>query len=383
MTRPGENTTVTPRPQGGRAYRGTASTTPRPARRSPLRRSSDRTVSPPGSRYGAVLLRRSSDRSVPYPPAPAAGQGPYAAPPVGQTPHQAPHPGDRPPTRLPAPTSPAPTRCPAPIRRQARTSPAPTRPSPRPWPAALRRRVSSPPGSSPSSWVGSAPTGSHLGKTGTGVLSSVTTGGLGLWALIDLILTLTGNATDARGRKVVGAGNEPKIAWAVSGAVIVLAMVIGALSPDTSSAGGASTAPAISSPTPTVASADASTSPSPEETTPQATSTPEGRRPRPCRRHPGGDGQSAAGDVQGFRLPPSRPSPGTGWSSSPSTRGSPPKMRPTRWDNIGANWGEQAAKKAKDYLLPGVLPQWTHRAARLREVQRTGRDQCRRLLGTD
>ncbi|KNC18211.1 hypothetical protein AC792_12770 [Arthrobacter sp. RIT-PI-e] len=39
----------------------------------------------------------------------------------------------------------------------------------------------------------------YLGKIGTGVLKLITLGGLGIWALIDLIITLTGDRKDKNG----------------------------------------------------------------------------------------------------------------------------------------------------------------------------------------
>ncbi len=42
----------------------------------------------------------------------------------------------------------------------------------------------------------------YVGKVGTGILQLVTIGGLGIWALIDLILILIGSFKDAEGRIV-------------------------------------------------------------------------------------------------------------------------------------------------------------------------------------
>lgn len=66
----------------------------------------------------------------------------------------------------------------------------------------------------------------YLGKIGTGIAKLVTFGGLGVWVLVDLIITLTQNATDAHGRKVRGEGKQPMIAWIVTGAAIALGLII-------------------------------------------------------------------------------------------------------------------------------------------------------------
>lgn len=65
----------------------------------------------------------------------------------------------------------------------------------------------------------------YLGKIGTGIAKLLTLGGLGVWVLVDLIITLTGNATDARGHKVRGTGKQPMIAWIVTGALLLVGLV--------------------------------------------------------------------------------------------------------------------------------------------------------------
>ncbi len=42
----------------------------------------------------------------------------------------------------------------------------------------------------------------YVGKIGTGVLQIFTLGGLGIWALVDLILIALGSFTDKQGKKI-------------------------------------------------------------------------------------------------------------------------------------------------------------------------------------
>lgn len=65
----------------------------------------------------------------------------------------------------------------------------------------------------------------YLGKVGTGIIKLLTFGGLGIWALVDLIITLTQNAKDAQGLTVRGEGKQPMVAWIVTGVVVLIALV--------------------------------------------------------------------------------------------------------------------------------------------------------------
>ncbi|RNE66829.1 TM2 domain-containing protein [Cryobacterium tepidiphilum] len=85
----------------------------------------------------------------------------------------------------------------------------------------------------------------YLGKVGTGILKLITFGGLGVWALIDVILVLAGAQKDKHGRTLMGYKEHKKIAWIVTGAVIVLSIVMGAVNGANGATGNVATAPVV------------------------------------------------------------------------------------------------------------------------------------------
>lgn len=67
----------------------------------------------------------------------------------------------------------------------------------------------------------------YLGKVGTGLIKLLTLGGLGVWALVDLILVLAGAQRDKEGFALAGYHQHKVMAWIVTGAVWLLSLIIG------------------------------------------------------------------------------------------------------------------------------------------------------------
>jgi hypothetical protein len=65
----------------------------------------------------------------------------------------------------------------------------------------------------------------YLGKVGTGLLKLFTFGGVGIWALIDLILVLTNKQRDKHGLPLEGYDKHKKVALIVTGVFILLSII--------------------------------------------------------------------------------------------------------------------------------------------------------------
>ncbi|MFJ6454647.1 TM2 domain-containing protein [Paenarthrobacter sp. NPDC091669] len=70
----------------------------------------------------------------------------------------------------------------------------------------------------------------YLGKIGTGIAKLLTAGGLGIWSIVDLIITLTGNARDKEGRPLQGYPENKKKAWIITLVVWFAGLVVGIVS---------------------------------------------------------------------------------------------------------------------------------------------------------
>lgn len=69
----------------------------------------------------------------------------------------------------------------------------------------------------------------YLGKVGTGILKLVTFGGFGIWVLVDLVLVLAGKQTDKQGRALEGYDKLKVLAWIITGVLVLVSMISGAV----------------------------------------------------------------------------------------------------------------------------------------------------------
>ncbi|MFF1882345.1 TM2 domain-containing protein [Pseudarthrobacter sp. NPDC058196] len=67
----------------------------------------------------------------------------------------------------------------------------------------------------------------YLGKVGSAVAKLLTAGGLGIWAIVDLVMTLTGNTRDIHGRPLEGYPENKKKAWIITAVVWLVGAITG------------------------------------------------------------------------------------------------------------------------------------------------------------
>lgn len=70
----------------------------------------------------------------------------------------------------------------------------------------------------------------YLGKVGTGIVKLLTLGGLGVWWLIDLILTLSGVQRDKEGRLLPDYEQHKSTAWIITASGFGLWLIVSAIS---------------------------------------------------------------------------------------------------------------------------------------------------------
>ncbi|MDR7083570.1 TM2 domain-containing membrane protein YozV [Arthrobacter ginsengisoli] len=90
----------------------------------------------------------------------------------------------------------------------------------------------------------------YLGKVGTGILKLITLGGIGIWALIDLILVLTNKTRDKQGFPLEGYEKHKKMALIVTGVVILLSIVVNSARAGSGPASAPASTPKVSAATP-------------------------------------------------------------------------------------------------------------------------------------
>jgi TM2 domain/Domain of unknown function (DUF4352) len=66
----------------------------------------------------------------------------------------------------------------------------------------------------------------YLGKIGTGIAKLLTFGGLGIWALVDLVLILTNKQTDKQGRRLEGYDKHKVVALIVTAVFVIGSIAI-------------------------------------------------------------------------------------------------------------------------------------------------------------
>jgi hypothetical protein len=97
----------------------------------------------------------------------------------------------------------------------------------------------------------------YLGKIGTGILKLVTFGGLGIWVLIDLIITLSGKQRDKQGLLLAGYAKHKVVAWIVTAVLILIGAVSGGSAGAPGGSASVSDGPAVEAPAKAPAAAPA------------------------------------------------------------------------------------------------------------------------------
>lgn len=199
----------------------------------------------------------------------------------------------------------------------------------------------------------------YLGKVGTGILKLVTIGGLGIWWLVDLILVLAGTTRDRQGYALAGYRENRKIAWIVTGAVIVAGLIINGVNGVNGVNAGADRAadqPAVSVPAAEDQSADVEpadvtpTEEAPAEETPAEEAAPVEEAPEP--------------DVPAEYL--------SALSKAQTYSDMMHMSKAGLYDQLTAEYGEQFTPEAAQYAIDHVEADWNANAlAKAKTYQET------------
>ena len=181
----------------------------------------------------------------------------------------------------------------------------------------------------------------YVGKIGTGILKLITLGGFGIWVLVDLILVLVGAQKDKWGRPLVGYDQHKKIAWIVTGALIVLGLIIGAVSPKPSVATPASPAGFVQPSAEAVVEEVETTAPTPVATV----ETPAATAEAPALTLAQKNAVSSAEDYLDFSAFSRQ-----GLIGQLEYEGYTTDEATFAVDYVAPDWNEQAAKSAQSYL---------------------------------
>lgn len=190
----------------------------------------------------------------------------------------------------------------------------------------------------------------YLGQVGSGIGKLVTIGGLGVWWLIDLILTLTGSRRDKLGRPLAGYEKNKKLAWIGTGVLVVLSIIFSATMPRGGSAPTAER-PAALAPLATTAPTTAQSSVPVEPSAPATETTP----PQPT--------PEAAQSTPEAPVQPEVPADFASALRKATTYSDMMHMsKAGLYDQLTSEYGEKFSPEAAQYAIDNIAADWNANA---------------------